>query len=97
MTRMKKDLIRLLLQEDHYMVKAINAKGKKCIKFLKDGRYRFSILRKLLLIKMKDLLKSDDKKRMTLNLNLVRQLHGKNYIKMLYIKKGSSQRPLIFW
>jgi hypothetical protein len=87
MTKQQKDLIWLLLQENHYMVKAINARGKEMYKVLKDRQIPIRYFTEINVKKIKDFLKSDSKKRMTLNLNAVRQLHGKNYIKMLYTKK----------
>jgi hypothetical protein len=87
MTKKQKDLIWLLLQEDHYMVKTINARGKEVYKILQGRQIPVQYFTESNVKKIKDFLKSDSKKRMTLNLNAVRQLHGKNYIKMLYTKK----------
>ena len=90
MTRNEKDLIALLLQEDHYMAKAINSKGKEVYKVFKGRQIPVQYFSIITVNKVKDFLKIDHKKRMTLNLNIVRQLHGKNYIKMLYNKKHKS-------
>jgi hypothetical protein len=87
MTRKQKDLIWLLLQENHYMVKSINAKGKEVYKVLEGRQVPVQYFTETNVRKIKEFLKSDSKKRMTLNLNAVRSLHGKNYIKMLYTKK----------
>jgi len=86
MTDQQKDLIWLLLQEDHYLVKTINARGREVYKFLSGRQIPVQYFTEINVKKIKDFLKSDSKKRMTLNLNAVRQLHGKNYIKMLYTK-----------
>ena len=86
MTKKQKDLIWLLLQEDHYMVKTINAKGKEVYKVLQGRQVPVQYFSELNVKKIKDILKTDARKRMTLNLSAVRQLHGKNYIKMLYTK-----------
>jgi hypothetical protein len=86
MTKQQKDLIWLLLQENHYMVKTINAKGKEVYKILEGQQIPVQYFSEASVKKIKDFLKSDSKKRMTLNLSAVRQLHGKNYLKMLYKK-----------
>ena len=87
MTDQQKDLIWLLLQEDHYLVKTINSKGKEVYKVLEGRQIPVQYFTEADVKKVKDVLKSDSKKRMTLNLSAVRQLHGKNYVKMLYKKK----------
>ena len=86
MTKKQKDLIWLLLQEDHYLVKSINARGKEVYKILEGRQIPVQYFTEANVKKVKDFLKSDNKKRMTLNLSAVRQLHGKNYLKMLYKK-----------
>jgi hypothetical protein len=87
MTKKQKDLIWLLLQENHYMIKTINARGKEVYKIFEGRQIPVQYFTEINVKKIKDFLKTDGKKRMTLNLNAVRQLHGKNYIKMLYTKK----------
>lgn len=87
MTKQQKDLIWLLLQDNHYMIKTINARGKEVYKILEGRQIPVQYFTVANVKKIKDFLKSDSKKRMTLNLSAVRQLHGKNYIKMLYTKK----------
>ena len=87
MTKKQKDFIWLLLQDDHYMVKSINARGKEVYKIFEGRQKPVQYFSELNVKKIKDFLKTDSKKRMTLNLSAVRQLHGKNYIKMLYNKK----------
>ena len=87
MTDQQKDLIWLLLQEDHYLVKTINARGKEVYKILEGRQIPVQYFTEADVKKIKDVLKSDSKKRMTLNLSAVRQLHGKNYVKMLYKKR----------
>ena len=87
MTKKQKDLIWLLLQENHYLVKTINARGKEVYKIFEGRQKPVQYFSELNVKKIKDFLKNDSKKRMTLNLNAIRQLHGKNYIKMLYTKK----------
>ena len=87
MTDQQKDLIWLLLQEDHYLIKTINSKGKEVYKVLEGRQIPVQYFTEADVKKVKDVLKSDNKKRMTLNLSAVRQLHGKNYVKMLYKKK----------
>ena len=86
MTKEQKDLIWLLLQEKHYMVKTINSRGKEVYKILEGRQVPVQYFTEANVKKIKDVLKSDSKKRMTLNLNAVRRLHGKNYIKALYKK-----------
>ena len=73
------------------MIKSINAKGKEVYKILEGRQKPVQYFSEISVKKIKDFLKSDSKKRMTLNLNAIRQLHGKNYIKMLYIKKRQLQ------
>lgn len=87
MTDQQKDLIWLLLQEDHYLVKTINARGKEVYKVLEGRQVPVQYFTQADVKKIKDILKTDSKKRMTLNLSAVRQLHGKNYAKMLYKKR----------
>ena len=87
MTDQQKDLIWLLLQEDHYLVKTINSRGKEVYKVLEGRQIPVQYFTEADVKKIRDVLKSDSKKRMTLNLSAVRQLHGKNYVKMLYKKK----------
>ena len=87
MTDQQKDLIWLLLQEGHYLVKTINARGKKVYKILEGRQIPVQYFTEADVKKVKDVLKSDSKKRMTLNLSAVRRLHGKNYVKVLYKKK----------
>jgi hypothetical protein len=87
MTDQQKDLIWLLLQENHYLVKTVNAKGKEVYKIFEGRQIPVQYFSEADVKKIKDVLKSDGKKRMTLNLSAVRQLHGKNYVKMLYNKK----------
>ncbi len=82
-----KDLMWLLLQEKHYLVKATNARGKHVYKILEGRQIPVQYFTEANVKKIKDVLKSDSKKRMTLNLNAVRRLHGKNYLKVLYKKK----------
>ena len=87
MTKKQKDLIWLLLQEQHYLVKTINARGKEVYKVFEGRQIPVQYFTEANVKKIRDFLKTDSKKRMTLNLSAVRQLHGKNYIKMLYMKK----------
>jgi hypothetical protein len=87
MTDQQKDLIWLLLQDDHYLIRTINSKGKEVYKVLEGRQTPVQYFTEADVKKLKDILKSDSKKRMTLNLSAVRQLHGKNYVKMLYKKK----------
>ncbi len=86
MTKEQKDLMWLLLQDKHYMVKSINSGGKEVYKILEGRQVPVQYFTEANVKKIKDVLKSDDKKRMTLNLNAVRRLHGKNYLKVLYKK-----------
>jgi hypothetical protein len=88
MTDQQKDLIWLLLQEDHYLVKTINSKGKHVYKILEGRQIPVQYFTEAEVKRIKDILKSDSKKRMTLNLSEVRKLHGKNYVKMLYKKRN---------
>ncbi len=86
MTKEQKDLIWLLLQEKHYLVRTINSRGKKVYKVLQGRQVPVRYFTEANVKKFKEVLKSDNKKRMTLNLNAVIQLHGKNYLKVLYKK-----------
>ena len=86
MTKEQKDLIWLLLQEKHYLVKTINSRGKEVYKILEGRQVPVQYFTAANVKKIKAVLKSDSKKRMTLNLNAVRRLHGKNYLKVLYKK-----------
>ena len=86
MTKEQKDLIWLLLQEKHYLMKTINSRGKEVYKILEGRQVPVQYFTEANVKKIKDVLKSDSKKRMTLNLNAVRRLHGKNYLKVLYKK-----------
>jgi hypothetical protein len=87
MTKKQKDLVWLLLQENHYMVKTINSRGKEVYKVLEGRQIPVQYFTETNVKKIRELLKTDNKKRMTLDLNEVRKLHGKNYIKMLYKKR----------
>ncbi len=87
MTEQQKDLIWLLMQENHYMVKSINARGKHVYKILEGRQIPVQYFTEANVKTLQYVLKTDSKKRMTLNLNSVRQLHGKNYMKILYNKK----------
>ena len=87
MTDKQKDLIWLLLQENHYLVKTLNAKGKEVYKVLEGRQVPVQYFTEKDVKKIHDILKTDNKKRMTLNLSAVRQLHGKSYAKMLYKKR----------
>lgn len=87
MTKPQKDLVWLLLQENHYMVKTINARGREVYKILEGRQVPVQYFTEANVKKIKDLLKTDSKKRMTLNLSEVRKLHGKNHLKVLYDKK----------
>lgn len=86
MTEKDKDLVWLLLQDKHYLMKTINARGKEVYKILENKQVPVQYFTQANVNKIKDVLKSDSKKRMTLNLSAVRSLHGKNYVKMLYKK-----------
>ena len=86
MTKEQKDLMWLLLQEKHYLVKTINSRGKEVYKILEGRQVPVQYFTEADVKKIKDVLKSDSKKRMTLNLNAVRRLHGRNYLKVLYKK-----------
>lgn len=86
MTKEQKDLIWLLLQEKHYLVKTLNSRGKEVYKILEGRQVPVQYFTEASVKKIKDVLKSDNKKRMTLNLSAVRRLHGKSYIKALYKK-----------
>ena len=74
------------MQADHYMVRAINANGKEVYKVLEGRQTPVQYFTEITVKKIKDYLKIDDQKRMTLNLNEVRKLHGNNYIKIIYKK-----------
>ncbi len=91
MTKQQKDLVWLLLQKDHYMVKTINARGKEVYKIYEGRQIPVQYFTEANVKKIRDFLKSDSRKRMTLNLSAVRQLHGKNYLKMLYTKNRQLQ------
>ncbi|MEP7108731.1 MAG: hypothetical protein ABI760_12135 [Ferruginibacter sp.] len=86
MTQQQKNLIWLLLKENHYMVKTINARGKEVYKILEGRQIPVQYFTEVTVKNIKAFLKIDSKKRMTLNLSAVRSLHGKNYIKVLYKK-----------
>ena len=86
MNKEQKDLIWLLLQQKHYMIKTINSRGREVYKILEGRQVPVQYFTEANVKKIKSVLKSDSKKRMTLNLNAVRQLHGKNYLKILYKK-----------
>ncbi len=86
MTKEQKYLIWLLLQEKHYLVKTINSRGREVYKILQGRQVPVQYFSEANVKKIKDVLKCDDKRRMTLNLTAVRRLHGKNYLKVLYKK-----------
>jgi hypothetical protein len=95
MTKEQKDLIWLLLQEKHYMVKTINSRGKEVYKVLEGQQIPVQYFTEANIKKIRDILKSDSKKRMTLNLNAVKQLHGSSYIKKLYKKRFLNHSKLV--
>ena len=74
------------------MVKTINARGTEVYKIFEGRQIPVQYFTVTNVKKIKDFLKTDSKKRITLNLSAVRQLHGKNYIKMLYLKKRQLPR-----
>lgn len=82
----QKDLIWLLMQPDHYMVKTINANGKEVYKILQGRQIPVQYFTEITVRKIKDYLKIDSHNRMTLNLNEVRKLHGNDYMKIIYKK-----------
>lgn len=86
MNSKQKDLIWLLMQPDHYMIKTINANGKEVYKILEGRQIPVQYFTEITVRNIKNYLKIDGQKRMTLNLNEVRKLHGNNYIKIIYKK-----------
>jgi hypothetical protein len=86
MNSKQKDLIWLLMQADHYIIKTINANGKEVYKILEGRQIPVQYFTEITVRNIKNYLKIDGQKRMTLNLNEVRKLHGNNYIKIIYKK-----------
>ncbi len=87
MTKNEKDFIWLLLQPDHYMVQTVNSAGRKVYKVYTGNKQPIQYFSLIIYRKFQALLKTDKKKRITLNLSEVRKLHGKKYLKLLYKKR----------
>lgn len=84
MTKSEKELAKLLLQNNHYLLKAINARGKEVYKIMKGRQVPVQYFTEATYRCFLNILKTDSKKRMTINLSAVRQLNGNSYIKKLY-------------
>ena len=84
MTKEEKDLAWLLLQDNHYLVKSTNVNGKQVYKILREKQVPIRYFTESTVRKFSQVLKTGTKKRMTVNLSLVRQLNGNSYIKKLY-------------
>ena len=63
MTKQQKDLIWLLLQENHYLVKSINARGKEVYKILEGRQIPVQYFTEANVKKIKDFLKTDSEKK----------------------------------
>ena len=92
MTKKEKTLAWLLLQNNHYMLKSINANGKEVYKIMKGRQVPVQYFSKTTVRKFDYLLKTDAKKRITINLSEVRQFNGNSYIKKLYRTKAGVKK-----
>ena len=84
MTKSAKELARLLLNNNHYLLKSINANGKVVFKIMMGKQVPVQYFSEASFRYLNPILKTDSKKRMTINLSAVRQLNGNSYLKKLY-------------
>ncbi|HXS55772.1 MAG TPA: hypothetical protein VN726_06585, partial [Hanamia sp.] len=86
MTTNQKYLLHLLLENDHYLIKSTNHNGTDQFKLYKGNSVPVQWIRPRTAKFLNDYFKKDKKGVITLNLNLVRQAHGKSNIKTFYKK-----------
>lgn len=92
MTNNEKDLVWLLMQEQHYLVRSTNTKGKMVYKVMMGKQVPVRVFSEITVRKLDPFLKSDAKKRITINLTAVRQLNGNSYLKGVYRKRLAAKR-----
>ena len=93
MTKKTKDLAWLLLQNNHYLLRSINSRGKEVYKIMKGKQEPVQYFSAATYRSFHNILKTDAKKRMTINLSAVRQLNGNSYIKKLYKQRLAALKP----
>lgn len=85
MNHLQKTLLLLLLtNDDHYLMKSSDFKRRDIYKLYKGNQELVRVYKAADYKKLHDVTKKDRKGRLTLNINLIRQLHGKNHIKKTY-------------
>lgn len=92
-TREQKLLIFHLLTGEYYLMKKPKRSGIDAYKLYKGNQVPVKYYSSATVRKIFDLLKTDNKRRLSFNLSLVRQLHGKSYIKSLYKKLQTKILP----
>lgn len=89
MTKHQKDIMWLMLQPDYYLIQSTNVRGRTIFKVYDSNHTPVQYFYGRQVKKFNALFKTDHKKRITLNLNLVRQLRGNTHLKTLYKKYRS--------
>lgn len=84
MTKEMKMLAFQLLTENCYLMPRKSHTGRSRYMLYKDKQVPVRYVNDAAYKKFSDMLKVDGAGRMTFNLSLVRQQHGKNYVKKLY-------------
>lgn len=79
-------VIKLLKNKTTYLRVRPNSNGRKGFGLYQENQVLIHWYSEKQVDQLKDVLKVDKQKRLTLNLSLVRQLHGKSYIKQQYKK-----------
>lgn len=87
-------VIKLLKNKTTYLRVRPNSTGRKGFGLYKGNQVLIHWYTEKQVAQLKELLKVDKQKRLTLNLSLVRQLHGKSFIKQQYklINNANSNR-----
>lgn len=84
MTANQKSLLRLLLESDHYLVMTMNHNGTRKYKLFQGNANPVRWVHPRTANFLDNYFKKNKKGIITLNLNLVRQAHGKSNIKTYY-------------
>lgn len=83
----------LLDKKDFYILPVTNGHGRAMFKMYSGNMNPEYYIRSKTYKKIRDLVKKDKRGRITLNLSLVRKLHGNNWIKKAY-KNHAARRKL---
>ncbi|HXR84291.1 MAG TPA: hypothetical protein VN722_08285 [Hanamia sp.] len=106
MTGHQKYLLKLLLEEGYYLLKTKNLNGVEKYKLYHGNANPVQWINQRTAKCLKEYFKKDKKGIITLNLNLVRQAHGKSNIKTFYknskkqsnhgIRSNKSEEKILF-